>query len=111
MQADIRTCPYHLVKCVKGKKQVDMVTDPSKSPTQSQAKKSGLGSASKTDDRPVTRNNGVRSAAPVSTKSDRQLDKRSLDQPSEPLQKAYAKIDEQQKSLEQRLQKMSEDNK
>ncbi len=83
----------------------------SKSPTQSQAKKSGLGSASKTDDRPVTRNNGVRSAAPVSTKSDRQLDKRSLDQPSEPLQKAYAKIDEQQKSLEQRLQKMSEDNK
>ncbi len=27
------------------------------------------------------------------------------------MQKAYAKIDEQQKSLEQRLQKMSEDNK
>ncbi|DBA84442.1 TPA: hypothetical protein ACH3X1_006074 [Trebouxia sp. C0004] len=88
-----------------------MVTDPSKSPTQSQAKKSGLGSASKTDGRPATRNNGVRPSAPVSTKSDRQLDKRSFHQLSEPLQKAYTKIDEQQMSLEQRLQRMSEDNK
>ena len=58
-----------------------------------------------------TRNNGLRPAAYAVAKPDRQLDKRSLDQSSEPLQKAYAKIDEQQKSLEQRLQKMSEDNK
>ena len=94
-----------------GEKQEDMVISPSKSPTQPQAKKSGPGSASKTEDRPVTRNYGVRPPAPVITKPDRQLDKRSLDQPSEPLQKAYAKIDERQKSLEQRLQKMSEDNK
>jgi len=59
----------------------------------------------------TTRANGTRHLASGSTKPDRQLDKRSLDQPSEPLQKAYAKIDEQQKSLEQRLQTMSEDNK
>ncbi len=59
----------------------------------------------------LTRNGGVRPAATGNSKPDRQPDKRSLDQPSEPLQKAYAKIDEQQKSLEQRLQKMSENNK
>ena len=87
-----------------------MVTDHSKSPPQSQAKKAGPGSASKTEGM-TTRANGTRHPASGSTKPDRQLDKRSLDQPSEPLQKAYAKIDEQQKSLEQRLQKMSEDNK
>ncbi|DBA75769.1 TPA: hypothetical protein ACH3X1_010180 [Trebouxia sp. C0004] len=87
-----------------------MVTDPSKSPTQPQTKKSGPESASKTVDRIVTRYDGARPPASVITRPDRQLDKRSLDQPSEPRQKAYAKIDEQQKSLEQRLQKMVEDN-
>ncbi len=87
-----------------------MVTDPSKSPTQPQAKKSGSKVANKTENRMNTRNNGVRPAVSVVAKPDPQFDKRSLEQPSEPLQKAYTHIDEQQKSLEQRLQKMSEDN-
>jgi len=38
-------------------------------------------------------NGGVRPAAIGVSKPDRQSDKRLLDQPNEPLQKAYAKID------------------
>ncbi len=57
---------------------------------------SGPGSASQTEERPVgvlICNGGVRPAAIGVSKPDRQSDKRLLDQPNEPLQKAYAKID------------------
>ena len=88
-----------------------MVSEAIKSPSQTQARKSRPGSASKSEERPyATRNGGVRPSATAVSKPDRQTDKRSLDQPSEPLQKTYAKLDKQQKSLEQRLQQMSEDN-
>ncbi|KAL0027718.1 hypothetical protein WJX77_000721 [Trebouxia sp. C0004] len=54
--------------------------------------------------------NGARPPASVITKLIDSLTNGHLTKPSEALQKAYAKIDEQQKSLEQHLQKMVEDN-